>query len=156
MNEPVNAAPARSRSPGRPRKQKTARQLLARFLNEPLPPGAAKLGCLSAWAEGGEDANAPGPEEAAAPARGKKAAAPERGRVAAAGQSALPLRMYEGMLLAQMARALEGDLKALQFIRETMGEREEEKARPQSETLSAGDRALLQKLAARLGLEEEP
>ena len=130
--------------PGRPRRQKTARQLLSRFLTEPLPPGTAKLGCLAAWAEGGE-----GPEEPGAPAAAGTA---QRGKRRGPGGSGL--RMYEGMLLAQMARALEGDLKALQFIRETMGEREEEKAQPPAESLSAGDRALLEKLAARLGLEE--
>lgn len=134
-------AERKSQKPGRPRKQKTARQLLARFLTEPLPPGTAKLGCLAAWAEGGETPEGQDPPDAPKTAR-------RRGR-----KRAPALRMYEGMLLAQMARALEGDLKALQFIRETMGEREEEKA-PQAGSLSAGDRALLEKLAARLGLEE--
>lgn len=134
----------KGRGTGRPRKQKTARQLLARFLTEPLPPGTAKLGCLAAWAEGGDvpEGQEPPDTQRAARRRGKKGAP--------------ALRMYEGMLLAQMARALEGDLKALQFIRETMGEREEEKAQPPVESLSAGDRALLEKLAARLGLEESP
>ena len=134
--------------PGRPRKQKTARQLLARFLTQPLPPGTAKLGCLAAWAEG-EDTT-PGPNSNAPEESGAR----PQGRGRRAGAAAL--RMYDGMLLAQMARALEGDLKALQFIRETMGEREEEKAQPPAESLSAGDRALLEKLAARLGLEETP
>lgn len=121
--------------PGRPRRPKTAQQLLGRLLGEPLPPHTAKLGCLESWAEGSAG-DAAGGEAQSLP-----------------GPLRCPLQMYEGMLLAQMARALEGDLKALQFIRETMGERAEEKPAP--ETLSSGDRALLSKLAARLGLEEE-
>ncbi len=119
--------------PGRPRRQKTARQLLSRLLAEPLPPHTAKLGCLAGWAESGA---ASGPDSGTPPA-----------------DLPGPLRMYEGMLLAQVARALEGDLRALQFIREAMGERAEEKAAP--EGITAGDRALLRKLAARLGLEGE-
>lgn len=119
--------------PGRPRRQKTAQQLLGRLLGAPLPPHTARLGCLESWAEGEDPAGG----------ESRSASGPLRGC----------LQMYEGMLLAQMARALEGDLKALQFIRETMGERTEEKPAP--ETLSSGDRALLSKLAARLGLEEE-
>lgn len=134
MSEKTNTNPPKSRPspfcrPGRPRRQKTARELLGRLLGAPLPPHTARLGCLADWAEGEAG---PGPQDGQAPG---------------------PLRMYEGMLLAQMARALEGDLKALQFIRETMGEQAGEKPAP--EPLTDGDRALLHKLAARLELEED-
>lgn len=114
------------RRPGRPRKLKSARALLEQLLTQPLPPGAARLGELEEWA----------------------------GQQSPGGQ----VRVYEGMLLAQIARALEGDLKALQFVRETIGEtaagQPVAKAPAGPAPLTEADRALLHKLAARLGLEE--
>lgn len=71
------------------------------------------------------------------------------------------VRVYEGMLLAQIVRALDGDLKALQFVRDTIGETAAgqpaakapaEPAEPAA--LTEADRALLHKLTVRLGLEE--
>lgn len=116
--------PAKGKA-GRPRKLKSSRALLARLLTQPLPQGAARLGGLEGWVE---EARAAG-----------------------------TVPMYEGMLLAQVFRALEGDLKALQFIRETLGEETAEQRagkEPPAGLLTEGDRALLHKLAARLGVEE--
>lgn len=123
---PAPAPQPPKRRPGRPRKLKSARALLEQLLTQPLPPGAARLGELEEWA----------------------------GQQSPGGQ----VRVYEGMLLAQIARALEGDLKALQFVRETIGEtaagQPVAKAPAGPAPLTEADRALLHKLAARLGLEE--
>lgn len=67
-------------------------------------------------------------------------------------QQGRPLEVYEAMLLAQVAQALQGDLKAAQFVRDTMGDKPTEKQPARAAGLTAGERALLQKLAARLGL----
>ena len=97
------------------------REIAGELLSLPCPEGAAAL---------------PGLEEAArqeALARGK------------------PLDVYEAALLAQAAKALQGDTRAAQFLREAAGDKAPgEEAQP----LTAADLALLRKVAARL--EKEP
>ena len=65
-----------------------------------------------------------------------------------------PLTLYEAILVTQAAQALEGDLRAAQFVRDTLGDKpggETEEAGP---AISPGERALIRKVAARLGVAD--
>ena len=63
------------------------------------------------------------------------------------------LTVYEAILVTQAAQALEGDLKAAQFVRDTLGEKPGTAPEQAPEALSAAERALIRKLSARLGLD---
>ena len=98
------------------------REIAAELLSLPCPEGAAALS---------------GQEETA------RRAAEARGR---------PLEVYEAALLAQAARALQGDTRAAQFLRDASGEKD---AAAEQAPLSAADLALLKMVAARLERQTE-
>lgn len=60
------------------------------------------------------------------------------------------LNVYEAILATQAAQALEGDLKAAQFVRDTLGDKPGTSAGKEPEGLSNAERALVKKVAARL------
>ena len=93
------------------------REIAGELLCLPCPEGAAAL---------------PGLEETA------RQAAQARGR---------PLEVYEAALLAQAAKALQGDTRAAQFLREAAGDKAPGE---EQQPLTAADLALLKKVAARL------
>ena len=97
------------------------REIAAELLSLPCPEGAAALSGL---------------EETA------RRAAEARGR---------PLEVYEAALLAQAAKALQGDTRAAQFLRDASGEKDAAEQAP----LTAADLALLKKVAARLERQTE-
>ena len=98
------------------------REIAAELLSLPCPDGAAALSGL---------------EETA------RRAAEARGR---------PLEVYEAALLAQAAKALQGDTRAAQFLRDASGEKD---AAAEQAPLTAADLALLKKVAARLERQTE-
>lgn len=84
-----------------------------------------------------------------------KAAVPEGlGKDAAPWEQTMgrALTAYESILAVQMTHALEGDLKAAQFVRDTLGDKPGAAAAPAPAAMSRAERALVDKLAARLGI----
>ncbi len=63
-----------------------------------------------------------------------------------------PLTAYESILAVQMTHALEGDLKAAQFVRDTLGDKPGGVPAAAPAAMSRAERALVDKLAARLGI----
>lgn len=106
------------------RRKKALREICAELLAMECPEGAAKLGTLTEAAKG---------------------AAKERGE---------PLDVYEAGLLAQVARMLEGDTRAAEFVRDSAGDKPTDKMQAEATVLTAGDVALLRRLGALEGAEE--
>jgi hypothetical protein len=106
------------------RRKKALREICAELLAMKCPEGAARLGTL---------------EEAA------RGAAEERGE---------PLDVYEAGMLAQVARMLEGDTRAAEFVRDSAGDKPTDKMQAEATVLTAGDVALLRRLGALEGTED--
>lgn len=106
------------------KRKKALREICAELLAMKCPEGAAKLGALEEAASG---------------------AARERGE---------PLDVYEAGMLAQVARMLEGDTRAAEFVRDSAGDKPTDKMQAEATVLTAGDVALLRRLGALEGTEE--
>ncbi len=65
-----------------------------------------------------------------------------------------PLDVYEAGMLAQVARMLEGDTRAAEFVRDSAGDKPTDKMQAEATVLTAGDVALLRRLGALEGAEE--
>lgn len=63
-----------------------------------------------------------------------------------------PLSVYEAILVTQAAQALEGDLKSAQFVRDTLGDKPGDQPPQQGQALSPAEKALMKKVAVRLGV----
>lgn len=64
----------------------------------------------------------------------------------AAKERGQPLDVYEAALLAQLARALQGDTRAAEFVRDSAGDKPTDKVQADATVTSAADLALLRKL----------
>ncbi len=64
------------------------------------------------------------------------------------------LNVYEAILVTQAAQALEGDLKAAQFVRDTLGDKPGSVSAKGPESMSSAERALVKKVAARLEVHD--
>ena len=65
-----------------------------------------------------------------------------------------PLSLYEAILVTQAAQALEGDLRAAQFVRDLLGDKPGGEAEEPGPVISPAERALVKKVAARLGVSD--
>lgn len=63
------------------------------------------------------------------------------------------LDLYEAMTLAQLAQALQGDVKAATFVRDSAGDKPTDQVEASVAALTDGDMALLRKMAERMGLD---
>lgn len=102
------------------RRKKALRDICTELLGMTCPKGAANLGELTNAA---------------------KEAAEGRGQ---------PLDVYEAALLAQLARALQGDTRAAEFVRDSAGDKPGEVVQSAGEPITAADLELLRKVSARL------
>ena len=98
------------------RRKKALRDICAELLAMQCPDGAARLGML---------------EDAA------KDAARDRGE---------PLDVYEAGLLAQVARMLDGDTRAAEFVRDSAGDKPTDKTQVDAAVLTSADVELLRRL----------
>lgn len=98
------------------KRKKALREICAELLAMQCPEGAAKLGTLEEVARG---------------------AARERGE---------PLDVYEAGLLAQVARMLDGDTRAAEFVRDSAGDKPTDKAEVDAAILTSADVELLRRL----------
>ena len=106
------------------KRKKALKEICAELLAMKCPEGAAKLGALEGAASD---------------------AARERGE---------PLDVYEAGMLAQVARMLEGDTRAAEFVRDSAGDKPTDKMQAEATVLTAGDVALLRRLGALEGTED--
>lgn len=108
------------------RRKKALRDICTELLGMTCPKGAANLGELT---------------EAATEA------AKDRGQ---------PLDVYEAALLAQLARALQGDTRAAEFVRDSAGDKPGDVVQSGGEPITAADLELLRKVSARLEAGDGP
>lgn len=65
-----------------------------------------------------------------------------------------PVSIYDAIVCAQAAAAIQGSTKAAEYIRDSAGDKPGENVRLDADLMTPGDRALLDKLAAKMGIDE--
>lgn len=65
-----------------------------------------------------------------------------------------PVTVYDAIACAQAAAAMQGNTKAAEYIRDSAGDKPGENVRLDADLMTPGDRALLDKLAAKMGIDE--
>lgn len=66
-----------------------------------------------------------------------------------------PVSVYDAIACAQAAAAMQGSTKAAEFVRDSVGDKPGENVRLDADFMTEGDRALLAKLAASMGIEDD-
>lgn len=69
-------------------------------------------------------------------------------------QTGKPVSVYDAIVCAQAAAAIQGSTKAAEYIRDSAGDKPGENVRLDADLMTPGDRALLDKLAAKMGIDE--
>lgn len=70
-------------------------------------------------------------------------------------QSKKPVTVYEAIVCAQTAAAMQGNTRAAEYIRDSAGDKPGESVRLDADIMTEGDRKLLAKLGSMMGIEAE-
>lgn len=70
-------------------------------------------------------------------------------------QTKKPVTVYDAIVCAQTAAAMQGNTKAAEYIRDSAGDKPGENVRLDADIMTDGDRKLLAKLQAMMGVEAE-
>lgn len=69
-------------------------------------------------------------------------------------QTGRKVSVYEAIVCAQAMAAMQGSTKAAEYIRDSAGDKPGDSVHIDADTMTDGDRALLAKLAAKMGIDE--
>lgn len=70
-------------------------------------------------------------------------------------QTGKPVTVYDAIVCAQTAAAMQGNTKAAEYIRDSAGDKPGENVRLDADIMTEGDRKLLAKLQSVMGIEAE-
>lgn len=70
-------------------------------------------------------------------------------------QTGKPVTVYDAIVCAQTAAAMQGNTKAAEYIRDSAGDKPGENVRLDADIMTDGDRKLLAKLQSVMGIEAE-
>lgn len=66
-----------------------------------------------------------------------------------------PVKVYDAIVCAQTAAAMQGNTKAAEYIRDSAGDKPGENVRLDADIMTEGDRKLLAKLQAAMGIDAD-
>lgn len=70
-------------------------------------------------------------------------------------QTGKPVTVYDAIVCAQTAAAMQGNTKAAEYIRDSAGDKPGENVRLDADIMTEGDRKLLAKLQAAMGIDAD-